>query len=141
MSGFSRLPLLLFLLLPAWAPLAHARSSAYMQLECKDGTVLQTDQPRHACSGHGGIAAAMQIQAPAQENAGQATKSGQMSAVKPAAQSSAAAADERVWVNLPTQRYHCQGSRYHGKTKKGAYMTRKQADAQGHQAARGGGCL
>jgi hypothetical protein len=38
----------------------------------------------------------------------------------------------RVWVNTGTGRYHKPDSQYHGKTKKGRYMTLADAEAEGY---------
>jgi hypothetical protein len=40
-------------------------------------------------------------------------------------------ADTVVWVNTSSKAYHMSGDKYYGKTKKGAYMCQKEADAGG----------
>jgi hypothetical protein len=40
-------------------------------------------------------------------------------------------ADTVVWVNTSSKAYHLAGTKYYGKTKKGAYMCQKDADAGG----------
>lgn len=45
-------------------------------------------------------------------------------------------ADVVVWVNKETKVYHLTGTRYYGKTKAGAYMCQKEADAAKFHASR-----
>jgi hypothetical protein len=44
-------------------------------------------------------------------------------------------ADTVVWTNLPSRIYHFSGTRYYGKTKKGAYMCERDAAAAGMRTA------
>jgi hypothetical protein len=46
-------------------------------------------------------------------------------------------ADTVVWVNLSSKVYHLTGTPYYGKTKKGAYICQKDADASGFRVAKG----
>ena len=39
--------------------------------------------------------------------------------------------DVVVWLNLPSGIYHLKGQRYYGNTKRGAYVCKKEADAEG----------
>jgi hypothetical protein len=45
-------------------------------------------------------------------------------------------ADTVVWVNLSSKVYHLTGTPYYGKTKKGAYICQKDADASGFRVAK-----
>jgi hypothetical protein len=47
------------------------------------------------------------------------------------------AGDMVVWANLRSKVYHFSGNRNYGKTKRGAYMCRKEADSGGFHAAKG----
>lgn len=49
----------------------------------------------------------------------------------------AAATGDKVWVN--DKIYHCPGSRFYGKTKKGEYMSEADAKAKGANIAKGKG--
>jgi hypothetical protein len=44
--------------------------------------------------------------------------------------------DTVVWVNTPTGVYHYSGTRYYGRTRRGAYMCEADARASGYRAAR-----
>ena len=46
----------------------------------------------------------------------------------------------KVWVNSGSKRYHCEGTKFYGKTKEGAYMGEAEAKAQGYQGLRGKSC-
>lgn len=39
--------------------------------------------------------------------------------------------DAVVWLNLPTGIYHFKGERWYGRTKRGAFVCKKEADAAG----------
>lgn len=46
--------------------------------------------------------------------------------------------DVVVWLNIPTGIYHERGMRWYGRTKHGAYVCRKEADAAGERDTRNG---
>lgn len=47
----------------------------------------------------------------------------------------------KVWVNKESKTYHCEGSKFFGKTKSGEYMTEAQAKTQGYRGVRGKACI
>jgi len=46
--------------------------------------------------------------------------------------------DEVVWLNTRTSIYHEKGMRWYGRTKSGAYVCKKEADAAGDRDTRNG---
>lgn len=83
-----------------------------------------------------GVAVAQaQTQAPTNTSAPRATRS---QAAAHAKTQAAAAKSGEVWVNGGI--YHCPGSRYYGKTKKGQYMTEARAKATGARVANNKPC-
>jgi hypothetical protein len=46
--------------------------------------------------------------------------------------------DVVVWLNTPTGVYHDKGMRWYGRTKHGAYVCKKEADAAGDRDTRNG---
>ena len=46
----------------------------------------------------------------------------------------------KVWVNTSSKTYHCEGSKFYGKTKTGEYMTEADAKAKGDHAVKGKAC-
>jgi hypothetical protein len=46
----------------------------------------------------------------------------------------------KVWVNTESGVYHCPGTRWYGTTKRGEFMTQKQAQAKGYRPAYGSVC-
>jgi hypothetical protein len=46
--------------------------------------------------------------------------------------------DVVVWLNIPTRVYHEKGMRWYGRTKHGAFVCKKEADAAGDRDTRNG---
>lgn len=46
----------------------------------------------------------------------------------------------KVWVNSGSKTYHCEGSKFYGKTKAGEFMTETDAKAKGNKAVKGKAC-
>jgi hypothetical protein len=124
-------------------PAPEAQANAAATGLCKDGTVYTGTTKRGACRGHKGIKewyadkpaasaapAAAAPAAPAQPPAQAATAPSVQKAAAPAAGSG------KVWVNTSSKIYHCEGSKFYGKTKEGEYMTEADAQAKGYIANR-----
>ena len=72
-----------------------------------------------------------------------AAKSTATPAAKVAAPVAAVAAgggDGKVWVNTKSKVYHCEGSKFYGKTKTGEYLSEADAKAKGNHAVKGKAC-
>jgi hypothetical protein len=48
--------------------------------------------------------------------------------------------DIKVWVNTASGVYHCPGTQWYGRTKRGRYMKQKTAQARGYRPAKGEVC-
>ena len=47
----------------------------------------------------------------------------------------------KVWVNTKSKTYHCEGTKFYGKTKTGEYMTETDAKAKGNHADHAKACV
>jgi hypothetical protein len=118
---------------------------------CKDGTEYTGASKRGACRGHKGVkewyadkqaptAVEAAPPAPAPAVAAPATAASapvpeaKPASTKPAAPMAGGAG--KVWVNTRSKIYHCEGSKFYGKTKEGEYMTETEAQAKGNVANR-----
>jgi len=52
----------------------------------------------------------------------------------------AAGGTGKVWVNSSSKTYHCEGSKFYGKTKTGEYMSEADAKTKGNHAVKGKAC-
>jgi hypothetical protein len=129
---------------------AYAQTSAGFTATCKDGSAFSGASRSGACRGHGGVGSWGSTHAAAtpgmQADATPAKLPESTPAAQPAkksarttSQTSAASAGQ-VWVNASSKVYHCQGDRYYGKTKSGAYMSEDAARAAGDRPSGGKTC-
>jgi Protein of unknown function (DUF3761) len=124
---------------------------------CNDGTYSTATTKKGACRGHKGVkewytaadstAAAAKKPTAAAAPAASAPAPAGASASTPAAKTSANTTTPapgggagQVWLNTSTNVYHCEGTKWYGKTKAGAYMTEAEAKAKGAHADHGKAC-
>ena len=130
--------------------------------QCKDGSYTNHATKKGACSGHQGVKewytaapaatpAAAAAPADAAAPAGNAMAAPKSAAAAPAASAKAAGPQPpanaapgggpgMVWVNDSSKVYHCQGDKWYGKTKAGAYMSEADAKAKGYHGDHGKAC-
>jgi len=139
---------LLALAATAWAQ-APAGAPAGSTGLCKDGTYTSTATKKGACNGHKGVKewyAAADTARPAAAAASSPAPAAAAAPAAPAAKTSTTKAAApgggagQVWVNTDSKVYHCPGTKYYGKTKKGEYMTEEAAKAAGAHADHGKAC-
>lgn len=116
---------------------------------CKDGTYYSGPTKKGACAGHKGVkdwyggAEAKPTTAAAPMATPAATPAAKPAAAPTKAATTAPAAGGgpgQVWVNTPSKVYHCAGTKWYGKTKKGEYMTEAAAKSAGNHADHGKAC-
>lgn len=123
--------------------------------QCKDGTYTTNATKRGACSGHQGVkdwynTPAVAPTTPAKPAAPAAPLAAPASTATPhvaapvtgVANSTPApgGGPGLVWVNTSSKVYHCQGDKWYGNTKAGAYMSEADAKAKGFRGENGKDC-
>jgi hypothetical protein len=117
---------------------------------CNDGTYYMGATKKGACRGHKGVKDwyADIAAAPAKTPATAAAPTpAPPPAPAPTAKTTANTAPQapgggagQVWLNTATNVYHCEGTKWYGKTKAGAYMTEAEAKSKGAHADHGKAC-
>jgi hypothetical protein len=122
---------------------------------CNDGSYWTGASKSGACRGHKGIktwyaAAGAAPAAPAAAAPAAPAAATPAAPAAPAPKTKASTATSTtpapgggpglVWLNTSTKVYHCQGTKYYGTTKAGAYMTEAAAKAKGAHPDAGKPC-
>src|SRR5580693_5192830 len=118
---------------------------------CNDGSYWTGAAKSGACRGHKGVktwyastAAPASAAAPAPAPAPAAAPAPMTMKAKTSTPASTTPAPGGgpglVWLNTSTKVYHCQGTKYYGTTKAGAYMTEAAAKAKGAHPDAGKPC-
>jgi hypothetical protein len=120
---------------------------------CNDGSYWTGASKSGACRGHKGVktwyASVGSTAAPAAAPAATPAAAAPAPAAAPAKTKTSTPASTTpapgggpglVWLNTSTKVYHCQGTKYYGTTKAGAYMTEAAAKAKGAHPDAGKPC-
>jgi hypothetical protein len=113
---------------------------------CKDGTSFSGTSRSGACSGHGGVQSWGGTATPSTATSTSAKPTTPApspatgSAAAPTTTTAASGGPDKVWVNTASKVYHCPGTEWYGKTKKGEYMTEAAAKAGGNHPDHGKAC-
>ena len=98
---------------------------------CKDGTYTTNETKKGACSGHKGVkdwygdkAAAAPAKAAPTAAAEPSTAAAPAKTTAAKAPAAGGGGPGQVWVNTETKVYHCQGTKWYGKTKQGEVFWR-----------------
>ena len=118
----------------------YQRTLVYLYLP--DGTLANQDIIRQGY-GHAYLSFPFRLMSSfraAEQEARDAGRGLWASADTVASAQSTPAASIRVWVNTASNVYHCPGTRYYGKTKRGMYLTQGEAQQKSYRAAYGREC-
>jgi hypothetical protein len=127
-------------------PASTAPADEAVTATCKDDTTFSGKSKRGACSGHGGVKSWGTAAAASTTVASATPSPAPMSSAAPSMSSPAPTAAKpgggvgQVWVNTSSKVYHCNGSRWYGKTKHGEYMTEQTAKSEGFRPAQSKTC-
>ena len=114
-------------------PTVSATQATASTVPAKKPKVARTPSPKTPAS----TATVSQTAAP---SAPAATPKAAQTARTQSSNVAASAVPGDVWVNTASKVYHCPGTRFHGKTNQGEYMSEAAAKAKGFRPSRGKEC-
>jgi len=109
---------------------------------CKDGTEWTGESKRGACRGHKGVKEwyadkeSKEASTKEKSSAAAVEESEDEAVTDKSSKPAAGGGKGKVWVNTNSKIYHCEDSRFYGKTKAGEYMTEAEAQEKGYTANR-----